>query len=264
MKNKKIFNLDNLYIVTDFDHTLTTKESQNCWGILSTIPNISKKYIQQSHNNNKYYFPIEQSDHLNYAYKNKMMQQWYQKHADLLVKYHLQKQDIENISKSDKIILRKGVVEFLKYTNEHHIPVIIVSAGISNIINGILEKNNCFFDNVYVISNIFKFENGILKSLRNQIIHSLNKDIVNLPPKIKDIIKRKDEVIVIGDNISDSKITLKDNVKTFKIGFLNFENPQKLKSFKKNFDLVYNQTNSFEDIINLMDANLTIFRKQTK
>ena len=50
--NKKIFDLNKLYIVTDFDHTLTTKNSQNCWGVLSTIPNISKDYITQSIKNN--------------------------------------------------------------------------------------------------------------------------------------------------------------------------------------------------------------------
>ena len=41
MDTKLTFNLNKLYIIADFDHTLTTKESQNCWGILSNIPDIS-------------------------------------------------------------------------------------------------------------------------------------------------------------------------------------------------------------------------------
>ena len=63
--NKKIFDLNKLYIVTDFDHTLTTKNSQNCWGVLSTIPNISKDYITQSIKNNPVLFsfvPLSYSD----------------------------------------------------------------------------------------------------------------------------------------------------------------------------------------------------------
>ena len=116
--NKKIFDLNKLYIVTDFDHTLTTKNSQNCWGVLSTIPNISKDYITQSIKNNDYYFPIEQDDSIDYEIKNKMMKKWYQNHAELLVKYNLKEIDINEVSKKNSIVLRKGVVDFLKYTNE--------------------------------------------------------------------------------------------------------------------------------------------------
>lgn len=253
--NKKIFDLNKLYIVTDFDHTLTTKNSQNCWGVLSTIPNISKDYITQSIKNNDYYFPIEQDDSIDYEIKNKMMKKWYQNHAELLVQYNLKEIDINEVSKKNSIVLRKGVVDFLKYTNEKKIPVIIISAGISNIIEGVLKKNNCFFNNVYVISNIFKFKDGKLKSLRNNIIHSLNKNKVEVPPKIKEILKNKDEVIIIGDNTGDTLMKVKEESETYKIGFLNYKDDLKIKEFKKFFDIIYTNNNDFNDIIELIQKN---------
>ena len=65
MKKIVSFDLNKLYIVTDFDHTITTFDSQNCWGVLSKIPGISKEYIKESKDNNNLYYPIEQDDNLN-------------------------------------------------------------------------------------------------------------------------------------------------------------------------------------------------------
>lgn len=250
-KIKKI-DLNKLYIVTDFDHTLTTKESQNCWGILSKIPNVSKEYIYQSNLNNNYYFPIEQDETLNYQTKNKLMKEWYQKHTNLLVKYKLKEKDINEIGQSSEIILRKNVVDFFKLTNKKNIPVIIISAGISNIIENVLNKNKCFFNNIYIIANIIKFKNGIVSSLRNEIIHSLNKNQIKPPYKIKKILENKNEMILIGDNIGDTLMKIKENDKTLKIGILNYNDKKKYHYFKQNFDIVYKE-NSFDQINKLIE-----------
>ena len=143
------FDLNKLYIVTDFDHTITTFDSQNCWGVLSKIPGISKEYIKESKDNNNLYYPIEQDDNLNYEEKNKKMKEWYQKHAELLIKYQLKESDLIKICEAASFTLRKGVKEFLYYTYKNSIPIIIVSAGISRIIESVLKNNNCLYDNIY-------------------------------------------------------------------------------------------------------------------
>ena len=255
MKTNLSFNLDKLYIVTDFDHTLTTKDSQNCWGVLSSIPNVNKEYIKKSHKNNDYYLPIEQDTNLDYETKNMNMQRWYTNHFDMLIKYKIKEIEINEIGQSKSIILRDGVTEFLKFTNKNNIPVIIVSAGISNIIENVLKRNNCFFNNIYIISNIFKFKDGQIKSLRNHIIHSLNKNEITLPIKIKEVLKDKDEVIILGDNIDDSKVHLKENKKKLTIGFLNYNDYNKLKSFQQHFDIVYSQNSSFINLVNILIEN---------
>ena len=256
MKKIVSFDLNKLYIVTDFDHTITTFDSQNCWGVLSKIPGISKEYIKESKDNNNLYYPIEQDDNLNYEEKNKKMKEWYQKHAELLIKYQLKESDLIKICEAASFTLRKGVKEFLYYTYKNSIPIIIVSAGISRIIESVLKNNNCLYDNIYIISNIFKFQDNKLKSVRNKIIHSLNKNKVDLPKKVNDILKDKDEAIIIGDNISDSYVTLKELKKTYKIGFLNYNNIKRENCFKKHFDIILKKNNSFLDIIDLINTNL--------
>ena len=253
MQKNNLISLDKLYIIADFDHTLTTKDSQNCWGILSKIPNISPEYIKQSKQNNDYFFPIEQDETIDYNIKTIMMKNWYEQHIKLLIKYNLQEDDINKISHDNSIILRKGVTDFLKFTNQNNIPVIIISAGIANIIEGTLKKHNCLFNNVYILSNIFKFQHGTLKALRNSIIHSLNKNKIDIPQKIKQILKDKDETILLGDNIGDTLMTIKDNKKIIKIGFLNYNDTNKLHTFQKYFDIVYNNDTSFLEIINLIN-----------
>ena len=250
MSANTFLNKNKLYIIADFDYTLTTKDSQNCWTVLSTIPNISKEYIKESRQNDKYYLPIEQNNSINFKEKKSLMKQWYENHIHMLIKYHLKEKDIQKISKSKSIILRNGAAEFLKFTNKNKIPVIILSAGISTIIENVLKNNDCFYDNIYIISNIFKFKDGILKSLRNNIIHSLNKNQVEIPSKIKDVLKDKDELLLLGDNIGDTLMTLKENTKVLKIGFLNYND--KLCDFKKYFDIIYSQDDSFSKIIDLI------------
>ena len=255
MQDKNFFNLDRLYIITDFDHTLTTKDSQNCWGILSSIPNINKEYIEKSLNNNNYYLPIEQNDNLDYKIKNEKMKKWYTKHVNMLIKYNVKESQINEIGRSTSIILREGVTDFLKFTNENNIPVIIVSAGISSIIENVLKQNNCFYNNIYIIANIFKFKDDKVKSLRNKIIHSLNKNKIEVPIKIQNVLKNKDEVIILGDNIDDSKVYLKENKKILKVGFLNYDDCHKLKNFKNHFDLVYSQDSTFINLLNFLKEN---------
>lgn len=250
------FHKEKLYIIADFDHTLTTKNSQNCWGILSQISDISPNYIKESKKNNDYYLPIEQDDSLKYNIKNAIMHKWYENHLKMLIKYKFTEKDIITISHSNDIILRKGVVEFLTYTYKNDIPVIIISAGISQIIEGVLQKNKCFFSNIYIISNILKFKQGKISSLRNKIIHSLNKDNIDIPYKVKEVLKNKNEVILLGDNIGDILMKTKDNQKVFKIGFLNYDDNLKLKKFQQYFDVVYDNNNDFFDVKELLQNHL--------
>ena len=41
---------------------------------------------------------------------------------------------------------------------EKNVPVIIVSAGIKNVIEEFLITEKCYFDNIYILSNLIKFK----------------------------------------------------------------------------------------------------------
>ena len=145
---------------------------------------------------------------------------------------------------------RKGVKKFLKYTNKENIPVIIVSAGISDIIKNYLKANNLLFNNIYVISNEFKYKNKKIIGFKNKHIHSLNKDKIKIPISIKKTISKKEKIILLGDNVEDTLIAPKGREEDIiKIGFL--DSIQNLNTFKKYYDIIY-KNETFKDILKLI------------
>ena len=70
------------------------------------------------------------------------------------------------------------------------------------------------------------------------------------------VLKNKNEVILLGDNIGDILMKTKDNQKVFKIGFLNYDDNLKLKKFQQYFDVVYDNNNDFFDVKELLQNHL--------
>lgn len=236
----KKYNDETIYIVTDFDRTITKGTSTSSWSILSNNPNVPKEYVEKRQAYYDYYRPIETNELLDYEEKNKLMIEWWTKHINLFVEYKFKKNIIDNaINKKNIMEFRKGAKELLESLYKRKIPVIIISAGIGNFIEQFLEKNNCNFDNIYIISNFLKFDNGVAIGMRENIIHSLNKNEVNLPKNIKEKIKLRKNVILLGDNISDIKMINKEKRKeAFKIGFLEENIDENIDKYKENFDLI--------------------------
>ena len=92
------------------------------------------------------------------------------------------------------------------YANK--IPVIILSAGIGNVIERFLINNNCYFGNIQIISNFLKFDaTGRMQKYDNIIIHTLNKTTKgHLDNDIINQIKGKDFRLLVGDFIEDKNM----------------------------------------------------------
>lgn len=77
--------------------------------------------------------------------------------------------------------------DFLKEMYKRDIPVIICSAGIGNVIELYLKDNNCYYENMYIISNFLAFNaEGQIEEYKNKLIHTMNKTINrNLPEEIQ-------------------------------------------------------------------------------
>ena len=64
-----IHKLDNLYVVADFDRTITNGSSKTSWSILANSDLVPKSYISERQTLYDYYRPIEVSDTVDYSYK---------------------------------------------------------------------------------------------------------------------------------------------------------------------------------------------------
>ena len=237
----------NKYIITDFDHTLTEKESKSSWGVLETLKTLNENIKNKLKDNKNYYLPLENNLNINENKRKKFMKEWTNNNLKILTSSNINKEEIKKASfKKDAMTLRKGVKEFFKYTYQNNIPVIIISAGITDIIENFIKANNCLYNNIHIISNEIKYKNNIFKGFKNKIIYSSNKHKSKKPYKIK-----KEKIILLGDNISDILMAPKNNQNIFKIGFLNNYKENK-ELFQNAYDIVYDDKVSFIKIINII------------
>jgi len=144
---------------------------------------------------------------------------------------------------------RDGTKEFLINMYNRNIPVIIISAGIGNFIEKFLKDNDCYFNNIYLISNFLKFEEGKLVGFIDSVIHSFNKNLVNIPNNVKQIIENRNNILLLGDSLSDiSMANGIDKKNIFSIGFLEDNIVNNLKHFQETFDIVATENSSLNDI----------------
>lgn len=247
-------NFNNLYVVADFDRTITMGNSQTSWSILANSNLVPKSYIEERNALYNHYRPIEIDETMDFNLKSSLIKEWFKKHIELLIKYKVKEIDFQTAATDLRVMeFRPGAKEFIKFLHDNKIPLIIISAGIGNFIESFLKHNNCLFDNVYISSNKIIFNNGIAVGVDNNIIHSLNKNEVSLPTEILEKIQNRNNVILLGDQISDLKMVDKnahDFVLT--IGFLTNENYNQSEILKNNFDIVCELDDNYHTLKNIL------------
>ncbi len=238
--DKLKINSENTYFVIDFDKTVTSDESRDSWDIAREfLGDGIKKEMNLLYEK---YRPIEINYIISIEEKLKEMEKWYVACMNLYYKYHLTKNKIIQSLDTGKIFFREGAKDFLNYANQKNIPVIILSAGIANVIEGFLKKEKCVFKNIYIIGNFIEFdENGEIKEFDNsKIIHTLNKSLVGkLNEEQYNKLKNRPYKILIGDMIEDTNMINKDEWdSTLKIGILNRETEDLIEVYKPFFDII--------------------------
>lgn len=247
-------NLNDIYVVADFDRTITNGNSQTSWSILSTSNLVPKSYIQERQLLYDYYRPLEIDSSLSLDFKTQAMKDWFQKHIELFVKYKMSEEIFEIASTNLRVMeFRPGAKEFIEFLHKNSIPLIIISAGIGNFIEAFLKHNNCYFDNVFVSSNEIIFENGIAVGVGDNIIHSLNKNEVSLPTSILEKVQNRNQVVLLGDQISDLKMVDKNSHDfVLSVGFLADDSNNELDTMVSYFDIVCEKDDDYYKVKNLL------------
>jgi HAD superfamily hydrolase (TIGR01544 family) len=238
-----------LHIVADFDGTLTPEYDLNGKPLPTGVALIREsdllgpQYRFKAKELFEYYHPFEKDHNLDLETKKEMMFSWWQKHRRLMVESGISQQIIDQITASNTKIFRDHAPKFFKLLDELKIPILILSAGIGNVIDNLMKQNNFTYPNIHIISNYFNFNlEGKAEYDENQIIHSFNKNETAISgyPYSKEIINRTN-IILLGNNLGD--VQMSDGIKAdtvLKIGFLDKTLPDNsdLKSFLQLYDVV--------------------------
>ncbi len=257
INNDKYKNIDlsNCYVIADFDHTISSKDSNTTFSLYSKSGLYPQEYLMERNKNYNHYRPLELDLTIGKEEKTNIVKEWQESSYNLLLKYRVKESDIPKILNSDNgLKLRKGVVNFINKLNKSRIPLIISSAGLGNFIIEELKRNNCYSDNIYVYANMMKFKNDVIIDNNNKIIHSMNKNEVILDKEFMDRIINKKYVIIIGDQLSDLYMAknLPKN-ETISFGFLESNVEDNINEFNKYYDVVLTDNESFNSIMNLIN-----------
>ena len=252
-----------LHVIADFDKTLTRafvngEKRPSLISILRDGEYLTPDYAAKAHALYDKYYPIEADPKISLLEKKKAMRTWWQTHFALLIKLGLNKKDLEKVVVSEKIEFREDALDFFDTLHSHKIPLIILSAtGLGKeTISLFFKKRGKMYDNIYIISNSFEWdEKGNMIGVKQPIVHSMNKDetvVKDFPEAFKMVEDRKN-VLLLGDILGDiAMIDGFDYDNLIKIGFLNENIDQDLKYFKNDYDIVLLNDSSMKPINNLL------------
>ena len=261
VNKEKVDNFDfdpkNLFVVADFDKTLTRGDSESTWGILSKAGNMGADYKEKRTALFEKYRPIEIDETLPLDIKSQKMDEWWKAHIGLFYEYGLREEFIKNAVNWNLLTYRDWAKKFLNKMHELDVPVIIISAGIWNVISEFLIKEEDYYTNIHIISNTIEFENGVIKGLKENTIHSLNKDVVHWDEKVLKILNERKNILLFGDLVADTKMLPPDKEKdALKFGFLDDKIEENLEFYKQVYDVVIKNEGSFDYVLNRLDLGL--------
>lgn len=105
------------------------------------------------------YHPIEVDPNLTFEEKVPFMVEWYEKSHCCMIEAQppIHKSSIQQMVAESKAFLRDNAKELLEQLNSAAVPVLVLSAGIGDVVQEVLNHNEVNFSNVKVISNFIEF-----------------------------------------------------------------------------------------------------------
>lgn len=252
----------NLHVISDFDRTLTKafvkgKFVPSLISVLRDGNYLTPDYAEKATALFKKYNAIETNPEIPIEERKAKMLEWWKTHFQLLIKSGLNRRDLEKVVETGNVEFREGAKKFLDFLHDNNIPLVILSSsGLGgDAIEIFLRKHKKLYDNIHVISNVYKWDKkGNAVAVKEPIIHVLNKhevELKNLP--VYQEIKDRRNIILLGDGIDDLGMVEGFPYKTLiKVGFLNQDVDKLLASYKENFDVVITNDSGMSYANNLM------------
>jgi 5'-nucleotidase len=235
-----------LQIVADFDKTLTSafyhgEKANTAIAQLRNHTLLGEDYAKKAFDLFNQYHPIELDSTLSIKEKIPLMEEWWSKHLQIIVQYGMSRKVVGKVITIQSKFMRKSFRQLFKILADNKIPILVLSSGLGDVIEGMLKKKRIFTKNIHIISNYFDFDKeGKAIGYKGKIIHVFNKDESQIKgtPHFERILSRKN-VILLGDSLGDLKMVGQIKFdEIIKIGFLEENVDGQLEEFKKNFDVI--------------------------
>merc|ERR1712194_290205 len=175
---------------------------------------------------------------------------WYRQGLELLVrhgrslgsKFSMDTAVSESIERG-RVSLRPGMPELLRKCINSGVALIVVSAGIAQVIERVLERKAGILPSEYTLwSNRLEFDSdNILSHVSKPLLHMYNKtlDGKEVPSSVLKALEGKKHFISAGDSLGDGKIVPVEFGNVLRVGLLNVKIEENRETYRQNFDLLY-------------------------
>ena len=148
------------------------------------------------------------------------MRQWWEEEFDGIVRLNIYRDDIKRAAYVTNLVFRAGIYELFSFAKDNNIPILIFTAGVADIIEMKLEKENLISNNVTIVGNRFVFaDGGLIVGYSQPLVYTSNKNLIarDLDYKI-----HADIAFLLGDHPKDIEMCDDANhTKVIRFGFLN-------------------------------------------
>nr|XP_019938605.1 PREDICTED: 7-methylguanosine phosphate-specific 5'-nucleotidase-like isoform X1 [Paralichthys olivaceus] len=236
-----------LQVIADFDMTLTRfahngKRVPTSHNILDSHLLINEDCTRKMRQLLNTYYPIEIDAGLSVEEKLPLMVEWWTKVHELLIQQRIRKDMLAQAVKESSAMLRDGYKVFFERLAEQQVPLLILSAGVGDVLEEVIRQNHVFHPNVHVVSNYMDFDQtGVLQAFKGQLIHTFNKreGALSHAAGLREL-QGRPNVLLLGDSLGD--LTMADGVSepqnVLTIGFLNDQVEERKESYINSFDIV--------------------------
>ncbi|KAM9426124.1 7-methylguanosine phosphate-specific 5'-nucleotidase-like [Pholidichthys leucotaenia] len=236
-----------LQVISDFDMTLTRfaykgKRVPTTHNILDNRLLISEDSAKKMKKLLNTYYPIEIDASLSTEEKLPLMVEWWTQVHELLIQQKIRKSLLAQAVKESSVMLRDGYKVFFDHLTEHQVPLLILSAGVGDVLEEVIRQNCVFHPNVHIIANYMDFDpSGVLQAFKGQLIHTFNKreGALSHAASLREL-RGRPNVLLLGDSLGD--LTMVDGVSepqnVLTVGFLNDQVEERKESYVNSFDIV--------------------------
>lgn len=227
-------------VVADFDSTLTVDDGKTSWSLFSDSGLMPADYVARRQALKDKYRPFEMDPSLSEVERSGYMREWWVGHLELLVEYELHKDILEQVV-NHEMKIRTGMDGMLRELERLCVPVLVLSAGITQSIESVLRAQDLLSSNVSIASNSLIFnDEWICQGVdMAQIIHVCNKNEWDASGDVQKTFTDRPNILLFGDSLDDIRmIKPEERDSTIAVGFCTSNRTPQRDKFLETFDII--------------------------
>ncbi|RKO95788.1 HAD-superfamily hydrolase, partial [Caulochytrium protostelioides] len=174
-----------LAVISDFDMTLTTyyqhdgQRSASSHQVFRSWPKIDPVFAATGDALYAKYYPIEVDPTISRHDKQHHMETWWDSIHAALVKSGITRSDLQDMIDHTPVTWREGADTIFSLCHSRGVPLLVISAGLADLIELIMAKAGFDRTNVTIVSNRMIFSDDareVITGFASPSIHIFNKD----------------------------------------------------------------------------------------